>query len=203
VKPTASEDLRSPRFFRKNWKQIADPIVVGQGSRGCFAFPTTAPSGIDFVHSESYSLSEYISPSEQCNDQLTVIAIVGSRDFQPISAVALFVMRLRGRVKIVSGRARGVDMTAVVAAKLVGFDWEEYPATWRDANGKLDLAAGYKRNRTIVLAAQWVIAFWDGSSRGTLHSIKLAKKYQRGVKTYTPDRLPARVTPRGYNVFIL
>ena len=43
-------------------------------------------------------------------------------------------------------------------------DWEQF--------GK---SAGYKRNIQIIESADAVIAFWDGQSKGTQHSINLAK----------------------------
>ena len=47
-----------------------------------------------------------------------------------------------------------------------------FAAEW-DKFGK---SAGYKRNVRIVEAADLVIAFWDGESKGTKHTINIAEK---------------------------
>jgi predicted Rossmann fold nucleotide-binding protein DprA/Smf involved in DNA uptake len=101
------------------------------------------------------------------------IAIVGSRDYDNLRNVRLYVLSLPEGTIIVSGGARGVDQAAERAAKerddmqtlIYKADWESY--------GK---SAGYRRNITIVDQADWIVAFWDGKSKGTLHTITEAAK---------------------------
>jgi len=76
---------------------------------------------------------------------------------------------------IVSGGAQGADQLGEQYAKekelkavILKPDWKQY--------GK---AAGFIRNKDIVAAADYVIAFWDGQSKGTLNSINHAKKMKK------------------------
>jgi len=52
----------------------------------------------------------------------------------------------------------------------------KFPAEWN----KFGKAAGPKRNKEMAIAADALIAFWDGKSRGTKNMIELAK--QKGLK---------------------
>lgn len=99
------------------------------------------------------------------------IAIVGSRDYRNLRAVIEYVHQLPPDTVVISGGARGVDTTAVEAAKACGLKVEEYPALW-NRYGK---SAGFKRNYNIVDNADKVIAFWNGISRGTQHTISIAR----------------------------
>ena len=49
---------------------------------------------------------------------------------------------------------------------------------------RLGRGAGFVRNRAIVEAANVVVAFWDGRSRGTAHTIGLAREAGRQVVVY-------------------
>lgn len=108
------------------------------------------------------------------------IAIVGSRSFGYLDMVKLHVQRIAAKYPdavIISGGARGVDSAAEVAAKHHGLDTLIFPAEW-DKYGK---SAGFKRNRDIVEAADVVVGFWDGTSRGTKHSLDLALELGKPV----------------------
>ena len=82
--------------------------------------------------------------------------------------------------EVVSGAARGVDSIAAAAAREVGLAVREFPADW----AHLGRGAGFVRNRAIVEAADVVVAFWDGRSRGTAHTIGLAREAGRRVVVY-------------------
>ena len=100
------------------------------------------------------------------------VAIVGSRDYPDPEAVRTYVRSLPKDTTVISGGARGVDSWAVEEAIKAGLETEVFPADWK-LYGK---SAGYRRNSQIVAAADKVIAFWDGKSRGTKHSMDLADK---------------------------
>lgn len=102
------------------------------------------------------------------------VAIVGSRDYPRLDLVRQFVRNLPENAIVVSGGARGVDKTAQNEAEKHGWTTEIFPADW----SKHGRAAGYIRNQDIVDAADVVVAFWDGQSRGTYHTINLA--YEAG-----------------------
>jgi len=81
-------------------------------------------------------------------------------------------------VIIISGGARGVDTEGENWAKSFGFPIERYLAQW-DKFGK---RAGFIRNKQMIDNADALIAIWDGKSKGTEHTINLAK--QRGIPIY-------------------
>lgn len=81
---------------------------------------------------------------------------------------------------IVSGGAQGVDSWAAEIATERGFPVVEIRPNWK----KYGAGAGFRRNKEIVLAADDVVAFWDGSSNGTLDSIKKAEKLQRPLMVF-------------------
>ena len=110
------------------------------------------------------------------------IAIIGSRDYPDLRAVAAYVNTLPLDTVVISGGARGVDLTAEQQAMKRGLkvcvfrpDWKRY--------GK---SAGFRRNRQIVEAADRVVAFWDGRSRGTKHDIDLAREMGKELEIIEP-----------------
>jgi predicted Rossmann fold nucleotide-binding protein DprA/Smf involved in DNA uptake len=92
--------------------------------------------------------------------------------------VSEYVALLPANSVVVSGNARGVDRTAEEAARERGLKVISLPAQW-DKYGK---SAGFRRNADIVKLADRVIAFWDGVSKGTLHTINLAKAQGKPVE---------------------
>ena len=110
------------------------------------------------------------------------VAIVGSRNYSDPERVRAYVRKLPPNTVVVSGGARGVDTWAVEEAKLHLFETVVFPADWN----KWGKSAGYVRNITIVENADRVVAFWDGGSRGTMHTIRLAHKYKKPVEVYIP-----------------
>ena len=103
------------------------------------------------------------------------IAIIGGRDFNDYVEL-LRQMQNRYRQKdithIVSGGAKGADSLAEEFAKQFNYEMIIFPAKW-DRYGR---GAGFIRNKLIIDEANEVVAFWDGASKGTLSSIKLAEK---------------------------
>lgn len=108
------------------------------------------------------------------------IGIVGSRDFPALEMVTVYVRNLPAGTIIISGGARGVDQTAEEAARKAGLEVISLPALWR-VYGK---RAGFIRNEIIVEQAEEVVAFWDKKSRGTAHTIHLAKKLGKPVTVF-------------------
>lgn len=47
--------------------------------------------------------------------------------------------------------------------------------------------AGFVRNQRIVDDADRVVAFWDGSSSGTAHTIQVTRLARKPLKVYGPD----------------
>lgn len=110
------------------------------------------------------------------------VAIVGSRKFPQLKAVEAFVDGLPAGTVVISGGAIGVDLTAEVAAKTRGLDVVSFPADWKRHGRR----AGFIRNQLIVDAADIIVAFWDGKSKGTSHTVSLAKKAKKPVLVVGP-----------------
>lgn len=73
---------------------------------------------------------------------------------------------------IVSGGAEGADTLAMRFAAEFHLKCLIMKPDWK----RLGRAAGLARNTDIVANSAWVIAFWDGTSRGTADTIAKAKK---------------------------
>jgi hypothetical protein len=111
------------------------------------------------------------------------IAVIGSRDFSQLDQVAAYVAGLSPETVIVSGGARGVDRTAAATARATGKQVREFLPNW-DRDGK---SAGFKRNAEIVAAADRLVAFWDGKSRGTADTIEKARQADLTITVIRPD----------------
>ncbi len=115
------------------------------------------------------------------------LAVVGSRDYPKPELVKRVLSKYPSDTVLISGGARGVDSLAEEAARdLFVPEPVIYPAKWRTDNGKYDRGAGFKRNQLIIRDADQVIAFWDGESKGTQHSISLAIKSNTPVAVFDP-----------------
>lgn len=79
---------------------------------------------------------------------------------------------------LVTGGARGVDTYAMNIARENNIQMIIFYPEW-DKYGK---GAGFIRNKLIVDNADKVIAFWDGQSKGTKHSIDYAKSKGKEVE---------------------
>lgn len=84
--------------------------------------------------------------------------------------------------EIISGGARGVDTSAREYAMEHGLKLTEYLPEYN----KYGRGAPLKRNITIIENADLVLAFWDGSSRGTKYVIENCKKRNIPLKIYVP-----------------
>lgn len=113
-------------------------------------------------------------------------AVVGSRDYLFLGRVREVVGQLimSGKAtQIISGGAKGVDKVAAETA--TDFDKRPYviPANW-DLYGK---SAGFVRNKLIVRGSDATIAFWDGKSKGTRHTIDLTLAAGKKLYLFGPD----------------
>lgn len=110
-----------------------------------------------------------------------IIAVIGSRNFSDYKLLESTLASIPAITQIVSGGAKGADSFAEIYAKqhqlplvVLKPDWKQY--------GK---GAGIVRNRKIIEAADMVVAFWDGESKGTASSLAMAKTKGIPVKTIT------------------
>lgn len=103
------------------------------------------------------------------------LAIIGSRNCPPIN--------IEEHLKyipdtIISGGARGADTYAQEFAKKKGLKLVIFYPNY-ELYGK---AAPLERNKLIVDECDCLLAFWDGTSRGTKFTIDYAKKQGKPVK---------------------
>lgn len=110
-----------------------------------------------------------------------IYAIIGGRDFDNYTYVKEVMSRYDDVTGIVSGGAKGADSLGAKYAfdndlKLITHlpDWDKY--------GR---GAGFVRNKLIIDDADFVVAFWDGKSKGTKNSIDLAKKQNKPIEVWS------------------
>ena len=110
------------------------------------------------------------------------IMIVGSRNFHDYTFLRNkcneIIQKISDNdVTIISGGARGTDSLAEKYAEEYNQEFALWvmKAEWNQYGKK----AGYLRNAEMVKISDYLIAFWDGKSKGTKHSIDLfMKKYE-------------------------
>lgn len=107
------------------------------------------------------------------------VVICGGRDFNDyafaefcLNWILLKKIEEGYDIVVVSGGARGADKIGECWARSKGFEIDVHPADW-DRYGK---QAGYLRNVEMVDSCDGVVAFWDGESKGTKHTIDYANK---------------------------
>ena len=98
------------------------------------------------------------------------IAIIGSRNTVITDKQIEKVISVGD--EIVSGGAKGVDSYVASYAKSHGYKLTEFLPKY-NLYGR---AAPIQRNKEIVEYSDKIVAFWDGSSRGTLFVIEYAEK---------------------------
>lgn len=108
------------------------------------------------------------------------VVVCGSRQFANPFVVSIAIIdrirELPAGCVVITGGARGADAMAHDAAKLYGLPVSVMYADW-DRHGK---RAGIMRNLAMLdEKPDLVIAFWDGRSKGTAHTITEARK--RGI----------------------
>lgn len=106
------------------------------------------------------------------------LAIIGSRNFSDKSAATDAFRMIHAATPvslIISGGARGADRIGAQIAADFGIELKEYIPDW-DKHGK---SAGFIRNADIIGNCEAVLCFWDGVSKGTAHSLSLAKKQKK------------------------
>lgn len=106
------------------------------------------------------------------------VVVAGSREFNDYNKLELELLKYfkerqlhRGDIEIVSGTARGTDRLGEQFAHKYNIKLTKFPADW-DKYGK---SAGYRRNEQMAKYSDVLIAFWNGTSKGTGHMIMLAK----------------------------
>lgn len=107
------------------------------------------------------------------------VAVVGSRTFEDYAKCKATLDELNKKdLTIISGGAKGADTLAYRYAKEYRLPIVVHKPDW----DKWKKSAGYRRNVDIVNDCDMVIAFWDGNSKGTKHTIDIAREKGKEVK---------------------
>lgn len=109
------------------------------------------------------------------------VIIAGTRDFNDYDMLKEKCERILSNktdIEVISGTARGADQLGERYASENNYPIHRYPADW-DKHGRM---AGYIRNEEMAKNADALIAFWDGSSKGTRHMINIATGYGLQVR---------------------
>lgn len=125
------------------------------------------------------------------------IAVIGSREFTDYDTLKKILdadIDICSTNFIISGGAPGADSLAARYAREHKIPLIVYEAEWNNLThpdalikvnnyGKqYDARAGLRRNSIIIEEADKIIAFHDGTSRGTLDSIQKAKELKKKIK---------------------
>ncbi len=117
------------------------------------------------------------------------VAVIGSRTCTDRKLVFDWLDKRINHIKaVVSGGAQGADSLAAEWCKHRGVPLLTYYPKWYSMDGVYDKGAGFRRNRLIITASDRVVAFHDGVSRGTQHSMDIAKQLNKPlvVINFTP-----------------
>ena len=128
------------------------------------------------------------------------IIIAGSRSFVDYSFLKMTLNQyITETVVVVSGCAAGADALGERWALENGYHVEKHPADWKNLDvpickvrynkyGPYNAMAGHNRNQEMLQSVRenpdggFVIAFWDGQSRGTENMIQIAE--DAGIKVF-------------------
>lgn len=131
---------------------------------------------------------DFLSKLSNFHDDVLKIMVTGSRSITDKHSIRNAIDTVRPLVErggykeviFFHGAARGVDRIAGEYADELGWRVVPVPADW-DGLGK---SAGYVRNDIMMKLSQWVIAIYDGESRGTKHVLDNIKRYDNITDTF-------------------
>ena len=145
---------------------------------------TTIQRKLQIGYHQARKIKEYIVKNNLLNKiEPHKIAVVGSRNFNDYELFKKIMdefLQNFEKVEFISGGAKGADALAERYAKENNIPITIFYPNWK----KYKKAAGYIRNKKIWEEADLGIAFWDGKSKGTTHSFKLAKKFNKDLYVF-------------------
>ena len=104
------------------------------------------------------------------------LAIIGSRNFTNYKLLQEILEQYKPKITlVVSGAAKGADSLGEKWALENNIQSLIFPADWNQYGKR----AGFIRNEDIIKNCDCCVAFWDGESKGTKHSLSLCKKYNK------------------------
>lgn len=160
--------LKNDPHFTKRVHQL-------QGKKlGCFCKPKLCHGDI---------IADYLNNLPEIKP--VKLAVVGSRSFSDYEFMKS-ILAWHDCWQIISGGASGADRLAKRYAAEHGKEYVEFLPQWN----RYGRSAGYKRNVQIVNAAEEVVAFHDGKSKGTQHTIDIAEEYNKPIYVYKFEKKP-------------
>lgn len=159
------ERLKSDPMFNRRVRSLKGKIL------GCFCKPQPCHGDV---------IIEYLNGLP--DDEPIRLAVVGSRSFNDYKFLSEILQWYDVKL-IISGGARGADSLARRFAEEHNLPLREFIPEW----GRHGRSAGYLRNEQIVEACDEVVAFWNGKSRGTKHTIDIAEQQGKPVSVYWPQ----------------
>lgn len=112
---------------------------------------------------------------EENSNMYLNLGVVGSRTFNDTDLIFAWLDRIHKDLgpfdKVVTGDSHGADLVAEAWAKKREVDVKICYADWTSLGSK----ASFLRNISIIDASDFVIAFWDGDSKGTAHAIRVTR----------------------------
>lgn len=115
------------------------------------------------------------------------VAIVGSREYPNLQQVIDFVNSLPDGTEVVSGGARGVDITAQRAAEARGLPVRVFLPRFQRENTPYSPRHFFDRNTDIVVNSDVVIAFPWGKASGTRDTMEKAIQRKKRMQTFQPN----------------
>lgn len=117
-----------------------------------------------------------------------IVVISGSRGISDYDVVEKILIeagvnyRMLGKniKKVLVGDAGGVDQLVLLFCQEHKIPYRVFPADWE----RYGNSAGVKRTAEMIRLGDKVICIWDGRSRGTKHSIDIARKYKKLYGVY-------------------
>jgi len=113
---------------------------------------------------------------------MSTIGVIGSRSWSDYSTLKE-ILDAHKPTSVVSGGAGGADSLAQRYAKERGMPIKIWYPNYNAWGRKAPLY----RNANIVKDSDFIIAFWDGRSRGTKYTINLAREDRKTVFRVTQD----------------
>lgn len=116
------------------------------------------------------------------------VVVTGSRSWTDVryirAAFDQLILRHGKDIRVINGTAPGADRLCAGIARQYELDVVDMPAEWN----KYGRSAGFRRNIEMLdLDPDLVLAFWDGESRGTQHTISEARKRYIPTHVCTPQ----------------
>lgn len=104
------------------------------------------------------------------------IIIAGGRDFNSYPVAEQVLNQYKSQIdEVVCGDAKGADTIGAHWASYNNIMIKHFPAKWNQYGKR----AGYLRNEEMGNYADALIAFWDGSSRGTRNMIDIMRNLHK------------------------